>query len=58
MARCATWRRGRKREENQVGARRATPGYDREEDGDVEQAAGERQECRARDATDEDGTSE
>ncbi|TGZ50559.1 hypothetical protein DBV15_11503 [Temnothorax longispinosus] len=32
----ATWRRERKQEENQVGARRSTSEYNREEDGDVE----------------------
>lgn len=33
------WRRKRKREENQVGARCTTPGHNHEEDGDMEQAA-------------------
>lgn len=45
----ATWRRERKQEENQVGARRATLGYNREEDGDVEQVAKKRQESVMRD---------
>lgn len=50
----ATWRRERKQEENQVGVRRATPGYNHEEDGDVEQAAEERQESAMRDETNEE----
>lgn len=44
----ATWRRERKQEENQVGARHATPGYNHERDGDVEHAAGEERQERAR----------
>lgn len=39
----ATWRRGRKQEENEVGARRATPGRNHERDGDVEHAAERRE---------------
>lgn len=40
----ATWRRERKQEENQAGARRATPEYNHERDGDVEHAGEERRE--------------
>lgn len=45
VGRTKQWERWeRKQEEKQVGARCATPGYNREEDGDVEQADEERQE--------------